>query len=240
MAKNFIFYNNKHSYNDYGLLLDPIVLPSCNEVVESIDVEGRNGSLTVRQGYYQDRIIDLNFMLKRGNDESIEDFYLKIDAIQEWLLSGAKDLIIYLKPSKVLKAKNIVLSDMTPSNVFFLEFTATVTCEPFFYNSNEKVITITENNSGINYTGTAPGELRLKIYGTGDIQLTIGSTTVQINDVVDSVTLDSKLLLCLDADENNKSIDMIGNFPLLTQGNNAISWIGTVTKIEILPRTAYR
>ena len=240
MAKNFIFYNNKHSYNDYGLLLDPIILPSANEVVESIDVEGRNGSLTVKQGYYQDRIIELNFMLKRGNNESIEDFYIKIDAIQEWLLSGAKDLIIYLKPSKVLKAKNIVLSDMTPNNVFFLEFTATATCEPFFYASDENVITITENNASLRYTGTAPGELKLKIYGTGDIQLTIGSTTVQIKDVVDSVTLDSKLLLCLDTDRNNKSIDMIGNFPLLTQGNNTISWIGTVTKIEILPRTAYR
>lgn len=240
MAKNFIFYNNKHSYNDYGLLLDPIILPSANEVVESIDVEGRNGSLTVKQGYYQDRIIELNFMLKRGNNESIEDFYIKIDAIQEWLLSGAKDLIIYLKPSKVLKAKNIALSDMTPNNIFFLEFTATVTCEPFFYVSNEKIITITENNTSLRYIGTAPGELKLKIYGTGDIQLAIGSTTLQINNIVDSVTLDSKLLLCLDNDGNNKSIDMIGNFPLLTQGNNAISWIGTVTKIEILPRTAYR
>lgn len=239
MAKNFIFYNNKHSYNDYKLLLDPIILHSINEVVENIEVEGRNGSLTVKQGYYQDRVIELNFMLKRGNDESIEDFYTKIDAIQEWLLSDAKYLIIYLKPNKVLKAKNTVLSDMTPSNVFFLEFTATVTCEPFFYASNEKNITITENNSSINYTGTAPGELKLKIYGTGDIQLTINSTTLQINNVVDSVTLDSKLLLCLDNDGNNKSIDMIGNFPLLEQGNNAISWIGTVTKLEIFPRTAY-
>ena len=240
MAKNFIFYNNKHSYEDFGLLLDPIVLPSTNEETESIEVEGRNGSLTVKKGYYKDKILELNFTLKRENTESVEDFYIKLDAIQEWLLSNAEDLIIYLKPGKVLKVKNIILGDIEPNNIFFVDFTATVTCESFFYNVNEKNITITENNSSINYIGTALGELKLKIYGTGDIQLTIGSTTVQINDVVDSVTLDSKLLLCLDADGNNKSIDMIGNFPLLTQGNNTISWIGTVTKLEILPRTAYR
>ena len=240
MAKNFIFYNNKHSYNDYGLLLESISLPSCNEVVENIDVEGRNGSLTVKQGYYQDRILDLNFMLKRNHNESIEDFYLKIDAIQEWFLSGAEDLIIYLKPNKVLKVKNIMLSDMTPSNVFFLEFTATVTCDPFFYISNEKVITINKNNSSINYRGTAPGELKLKIYGTGDIQLTINNTTLQINNIVDNITLDSKFLLCLDNENYNKSIDMIGNFPLLEKGNNVISWIGNLTKLEVLQRTAYK
>lgn len=240
MAKNFIFYNGKHSYNDYRLLLEPIILPSANEVVENIEIEGRNGSLTVKQGYYQDRIIDLNFVLKREFNESIKDFYLKIDAIQEWLLSGAKDLTIYLKPNKVLKAKNIVLSDMTPNNVFFLGFTATIVCEPFFYEVDEQIINITVNNTDIYYLGTVAGEPRIKIYGTGDIQLTINNTTLQINNVIDSVTLDSKLLLCVDDNGSNKSIDMIGDFPLLDRGVNSINWIGSVTKIELLPRTTYR
>ena len=66
------------------------------------------------------------------------------------------------------------------------------------------------------------------------------NTTVQINNVAERVLLDSKLFLCLDKDNNNKSIDMIGNFPLLDKGKNTITWIGNITKLDIEPRTIYR
>ena len=34
MSKNYIIYNGKHSYEDFGLLIDHIILPSINEVIE--------------------------------------------------------------------------------------------------------------------------------------------------------------------------------------------------------------
>ena len=60
----------------------------------------------------------------------------------------------------------------------------------------------------------------------------INDEVVQINNVTDNVTLDSKLLLCLNSDGTNKSKDMIGNFPLFEYDLNTISWTGNVTKIE--------
>ena len=96
------------------------------------------------------------------------------------------------------------------------------------------------NNSKIYYTGTVPGECNIKIYGNGNIQLTINSDTVQINNVNEYVELDSKFLLCLNKDKTSKSRDMIGHFPLLIRGFNTVSWEGNVSKVEILPRTAYR
>lgn len=238
--KNYIFYDNKHSYEDFNLLLDPIVLPSINEEVESIDVEGRNGTLTVRKGSYSDMIITLNFTLKRKYNESISSFYMKLDAIKAWLLSGATDLIIYLKPNKVLKVKRVTPGELEVSDVFFVNFTVEVTCEPFFYEKDERVIDITNSGYNYRYVGTAPGELIMRIHGSGNIQLTINDTTIQVNNVDEVVTLDSKLLLCLDKNNNNKSIDMIGNFPILVSGLNNITWTGNVTKVEMLPRTAYR
>ena len=58
MSKNYIIYNGKHSYEDFGLLIDHIILPSINEVIEEIEIEGRNGTLTERKGYYNDRNLE--------------------------------------------------------------------------------------------------------------------------------------------------------------------------------------
>ena len=43
-----------------------------------------------------------------------------------------------------------------------------------------------------------------------------------------------------DKDNNNKSIDMIGNFPTLDIGENTITWVGNITKLDISPRIIYR
>ena len=63
---------------------------------------------------------------------------------------------------------------------------------------------------------------------------------MQINNVNEYVELDSKLLSCRNKDKTSKSRDMIGHFPLLSLGKNNISWIGDVSKVEMLPRTAYK
>ena len=48
--KNYIIYNGLHSIEDMNVLIDTLSIPSINEVIENIDVEGRNGSLTIRYG----------------------------------------------------------------------------------------------------------------------------------------------------------------------------------------------
>ena len=65
------------------------------------------------------------------------------------------------------------------------------------------------------------------------------AVTKPLNNATNNVTLDSKLLLCLNSDGTNKSKEMIGNFPLLEKGINSISWTGNITKIELTPRTAF-
>lgn len=206
------------------------------EEYEEIEVEGRNGNLIVNKGTYKD--IEKGFLLTTIDLDL--DIEIIIEKIKKWLFEIKDNKLLYAIDNKYNIVKKVIMEeDIKTSFEEYGDFKVKFLCEPFYYKLNEKPIILTTQGNVYN-DGDFESEPCIKIYGTGDIQLTIGSTTVQINDVVDSVTLDSKLLLCLDADGNNKSIDMIGNFPLLTQGNNAISWIGTVTKIEILPRTAYR
>ena len=239
MSKNYIIYNGKHSYEDFGLLIDHIILPSINEVIEEIEIEGRNGTLTERKGYYNDRNITIQFSLKRKILEDFENFSSRLEEVMNWLRVFNKDLILYLNPNRTYKVKNISLGEVETDNAIFYNFEAIFTCEPFSYILNEEMVEITTNNFNYYYKGTAHGEMKLKIYGTGNIQLTINDEVVQINNVTDNVTLDSKLLLCLNSDGTNKSKEMIGNFPLLEKGINSISWTGNITKIELTPRTAF-
>ena len=239
MSKNYIIYNGKHSYDDFGLLIDHITLPSINEVIEEIEIEGRNGTLTERKGYYNNRNITIQFSIKRKILEDFDDFNLRLEEVFIWLRTYNKDLILYINPNRVYKVKDIVLGEIGTDNAVFYNFEAIFTCEPFSYILNEEEIIITQNNYKQYYKGTSGGEIKLKIYGSGNVQLTINNETVQINNVSNSVTLDSKLLLCLNEDGTNKSKEMIGNFPVLEYGLNTISWTGKVTKIELTPRTAF-
>ena len=84
------------------------------------------------------------------------------------------------------------------------------------------------------------GYLKLKIFGSGDIQVTINDSTIQIKSLNDHVLIDSKYKNCLNPDGSSKSIDMIGQFQKLVPGINKISWIGNVSKIEIDKRTAFK
>lgn len=239
MAKNYIYTNNKHSYEDFRLLLKPIELPTSNEEYEKIEVEGRNGNLIVKNGNYESKTISTEFTLMRDKEDTLEDFSMKIEEIEEWLREAKGDLVTYLKPNRAYKIKHVLIGDIKPSDVYFATFEASFICEPFIYLLNEPSLKVS-NNETIHYKGTVPGECNVKIYGSGNIQLTINSETMQINNVNQYVELDSKLLLCLNLDKTSKSRDMIGNFPLLEKGLNNISWTGDISKVELLPRTAYR
>lgn len=240
MSKNYVIFNNKHSYEDLELLLETPILPSSNEDTEEVEVEGRNGTLTIKKGTYPNKKVTLSFSLLRGANEDIVDFYERVQIVEDWLNDiEDNDLIVYLKPNRKYKVKRIEKSEITPIDYRFVKFETNFICESFMYDLNGHSLTLTTHET-LFYKGNVPGECNIKIYGSGNIQLTINSETVQINNVNEYVELDSKLLLCLNSDKTSKSRDMIGHFPLLSKGINNISWTGNVSKVEILPRTAYR
>ena len=238
--KNYIIYNGLHSIEDMNVLIDTLSIPSINEVIENIDVEGRNGSLTIRHGNYLDRIIPFKITLIREINEPIESFIDRADMVLNWLeLEDNNELITYLRPNKKYIVKAINKGEIEIENSRLINIEGEFICEPFIYELTEASVVLTQA-SNLYYQGFMPGECNIKIYGSGNIQLTINGDTVQINNINQYVELDSKFLLCLNKDKTSKTKDMIGNFPLLTRGKNEISWTGNISKIEILPRTAYK
>ncbi|MDY5211035.1 hypothetical protein, partial [Intestinibacter sp.] len=170
-----------------------------------------------------------------------QDIDLIIEKIKIWLFNIKDNKLLYAIPNRYNIVKKVVIEeDIKTTFEEYGDFKIKFLCEPFYYNLLEKDITITEKGTKFYNKGDFNSNPKIVIYGTGDLQLTINDTTVQINNVDERVLLDSKLFLCLDKDNNNKSIDMIGNFPTLDIGENTITWVGNITKLDISPRIIYR
>lgn len=235
--RHYFIFNDMNSLLDFKVLVTegpPYVIN--NEEYEEIKVEGRNGSLLIKNRAYPD--IKLQFKVRILSEDSLE-LYSLVDIISNWLTNITNNKLIYDREDVCYLVKKVEFGEIINEVQMGGEFELNFICEPFKYLLNETYLQI-NNNTNLYYSGTYYGEPNIKIYGTGNIQLTINSETVQINNVNEYVELDSKLLLCLNKDKTSKSRDMIGNFPLLTKGLNNISWTGNISKVEILPRTAYK
>lgn len=236
MEKKLIF--NNICSEELGIIVvegPPEVL--AQEEYEEIIIEGRNGTLIENKGTFPN--VEKSFILTTIDLD--QDIDLIIEKIKIWLFNIKDNKLLYAIPNRYNIVKKVVIEeDIKTTFEEYGDFKIKFLCEPFYYNLLEKDITITEKGTKFYNKGDFNSNPKIVIYGTGDLQLTINDTTVQINNVDERVLLDSKLFLCLDKDNNNKSIDMIGNFPTLDIGENTITWVGNITKLDISPRIIYR
>ena len=236
MEKKLIF--NNICSEELGIIVvegPPEVL--AQEEYEEIIIEGRNGTLIENKGTFPN--IEKSFILTTIDLD--QDIDLMIEKIKMWLFNIKDNKLLYAIPNRYNIVKKVVIEeDIKTTFEEYGDFKIKFLCEPFYYDLLEKNITITEKGTKFYNKGDFNSNPKIVLYGTGDSQLTINDTTVQINNVDERVLLDSKLFLCLDKDNNNKSIDMIGNFPTLDIGENTITWVGNITKLDISPRIIYR
>ena len=118
----------------------------------------------------------------------------------------------------------------------FGKFTVTFILEPFDYSNDTSILTINSNTSIYN-TATHYSKPKLKLYGTGNLQVSINSQTFQINNVTSYVEIDSELQQC---HEDTLNKEFIGSYPVLEVGENKITKSSNISKIEIDPRWRYR
>lgn len=236
MKKKLIF--NNICSEELGIIVvegPPEVL--AQEEYEEIIIEGRNGTLIENKGTFPN--IEKSFILTTIDLD--QDIDLMVEKIKTWLFNIKDNKLLYAIPNRYNIVKKVIIDeDIKTTFEEYGDFTVKFICEPFYYDLLKKDITVTEKETKVYNNGDFNSSPIIIIYGTGDLQLTINNTTVQINNVDERVLLDSKLFLCLDKDNNNKSIDMIGNFPTLDIGENTITWVGNITKLEISPRIIYR
>lgn len=236
--KAYIEIGNINTYYDLNLLMYLSEIPSTNEEVENHTVNGRKGTLTEKTGTFKDRILKFGFDLKRIKNESLEEFSERLFYVEDTLNNcTGKDLVYFSNTNYKYIVKNIKIN--TIEDTLCHDIQLEIICEPFRYLNFEQEIVLTKHGS-IRYTGSMSGECKIKIYGSGNVQIKINNETMKINNIDEYVEIDSKFLEITNKYGKPNTKNTEGDFLLLVRGLNKISWTGNITKVTILPRTAFK
>ena len=223
----FILNDTINSRAAWGLrITEPPVIPPTRRVIDTVEVDGREGSLTVLKGW-ENITFNMKAALLGGNPHArFRDSLPAILAAQTVYFSG--DASVYYR------IKYAIAGGLTRLLSTVWEFPLTFVCDPFRYMRGVALITLTAPGSVTN-PGNVYALPRIKVYGTGSQTLTVGGKQTKLNILAGNLILDSELMECYQGNtaQNNQ---MQGPFPVLNIGATAVTWSSGITKLEIEPR----
>jgi predicted phage tail component-like protein len=162
-----LYFNNSTSLNFNLFLEDYPYIPISNEEYEEVQVEGRNGSLYINKGTYKDKNIPFTFTILS------ELINIDFDRVYEWLTEIEDNRLLFGRYDRCYKVKKIIFGDLKKEFKTIGRFDVTFICEPFTWDLDSTTYEISSNNFTFNYVENAPSEPLIKVYGNGNIQLTI-------------------------------------------------------------------
>ncbi|MDT8718980.1 phage tail family protein [Clostridium sp. 19966] len=218
---------------DLGLkIVNRVNIPVVQRDTETIDIEGRNGSLIRDKGRWVDKEITIAF-----NFVNRDNFTQQCRLISKWLrgnkLKFSDDIDVFYK------IKKIECDDIARSMKYKGSFNVKFTVDPFgWLEDGLNPIILTNSPSALLNLGTWESKPIIKVYGTGNITLFVNSTEIDLANVDSYIIIDSTIMDCY-KDGFNCNKQMSGEFPVLQEGQNSIIWTGNVSKIEITPNWVY-
>ena len=216
---------------DFGVIVSSIGTHKApKRVVENIEIPGRNGTLTIDGGKFENIIISYVGMI-------LHDFSTNFDAFKAFLLSktGYKRLEDSFNPDYFRLAK--VYDEIDPAVVTWDaagRFEIPFDCDPRrFLKSGEDFYQFTIEQFIYNPTSFDAKPLLL-VYGNGTITFNGAQITISNNDSY--IYIDMETLNAYDLSTNrNDKVSISGN-PVLIPGENRINASNTLTDIYLYPR----
>lgn len=201
-------------------------IPSPEQYIETIEIKGRHGSLTKKNGF-RDIVYPLEFYI--NDNVSFKGAFrkAKIFLFQAKTLSFSDDIEVFykVKSIQIQTAENIIEK--------YGMFTVNFSLAPFQFENNS-IQTITDrtviDNDGYQ------SEPYIKAYVSGTGKIIINDKEVTIQNVSGYIEIDSELMNAYRRDDNfivNMNNHMIGDFPVLKHGENIIEFSGDITALEI-------
>lgn len=203
-------------------------IPTAKQKIQTIEVPGRDGPLTKKEGF-EDVSFKLLFNL-------LEDYNIKplLRKIKAWLMQSK--ILSFTDDDVYRKIKQVEIGDINNEIEEYGMFEVNFVADPYEY-AIMQPFEVTAPVTLANY-GTYAALPKLTIYGTGDITIYVNGTSFQLKGVKDSIIVDSDLK---EAYSGTMPMNdhMIGKFPVLDPGEVEIKWNGTVKKIELEARWRY-
>ena len=214
---------------DYGIYVTeqpPPTIPE--ERVTFTNIPGRSGALTTLEGdyVYEDMVLTATCVISDPD---------RIPEIAGWLrgsgtvtFANREGGFYYARVVNQIPFEKILRGN--PHRSFAVNFR----CKPFWYQDGVENITLTASGTFVTNPGTVASEPIITVTGSGEITLMVGAYIVELDDINGSITLDTPLMEAYSGVISMNNC-MNGDFPLLEPGQNAVSWSGSVTKVEIVP-----
>jgi phage-related protein len=202
------------------------VIPPATRIVTSIEVDGREGSLTIFKGW-EDTAFDMTVAV------------IGQDIPSRWRsalpkLLAAKTIYFTNDPGVFYNIKHVHAGALEMRLSSWGEAVLTFTCAPFKYQRNVAPVSMTASGA-INNPGTVYSLPKITVYGTGTRTLTINGKAVVLNLLSAHLILDSELKTCYFGNTAQNNL-MTGDFPVLEAGSNTITLGTGITRVEIEPR----
>ena len=228
-----IIWKNKSSREIEGLIITntpPITKPKMR--VNKVEIDGRDGDIVEKVGY-ESYTKNVGIGLTRNFD---------INEIIKYF-TGEGELVISDEPDKVYLAS--IYDDVDYDRLLQIrKATVKFHVQPFKYLKDESKVSLnvtTQTSVEVENKGLEVSKPIFMLEGTGTIEIAVNGTNIfrytfpsgETKVIIDSLKEEAYL------DGTYKNRNMLGEFPKLIVGANTISWTGTLTKIEIEPKSRW-
>ncbi len=199
---------------------------------ETVSIPGRNGELIFSEDAYENVIQEYDIYI------SAEKHKLPAVArrVAEWILKPGYNILYDSYEPEIFRLAYYSGTENI-ENIFnkFGRMKLSFSCKPqrFLLTGEDKV---NMSDEGTLYNPTSfPSKPLIKVIGSGNGTLTVGSKTCSLTGISEFLIIDSELQ---DVYKNllNENGKFTGAFPIFESGENIVSWTGGITGVEITPR----
>lgn len=230
--RQYLIYNGVSS-KDYGLYLTGSGVYNAPERdIDTVEIPGRNGSLTIDNGRYKNVTQSYEAFIHKN-------FAKNAEGVRAWLLSatGYHRLEDTYDPEHFRLARFVGPLEFTVRALCAgAETQLLFDCDPRrFLKSGEATVEVTGATTINNQTLFEALPL-LAVYGSGAGSITVSGELISISSIDEYITLDCEQQNAYKGTENKNATVSLTEFPVLRPGENTISISGGVSRIEITPR----
>jgi phage-related protein len=217
------------SFNAY--IYDSNAFDSPSRSVDTYDVPGRNGTLTIAGSE------------KFVNRELWYDMYIpksmisNVRGLSNYLhsLNGYQRIEDTFEPDVYKKAMYLEAMQLSVKTETQAVFRLTFDCQPEKWLKNGEQKTVFTKTGSINNPTVQTAKPLIRIYGKGIVQ--IGKQTIEILKApTEYIDVDCDIQDCFEGTANRNSYVSLTDFPTLVPGTNGITLGAGITKVEITPR----
>lgn len=231
---HFVF--NGHNSSEFGICIEKTPSLDRPERKHNIyKIPGRNGDIVEMLDAYDN--VDKTYTVWAAND-SYTNVAKDYDAIASWLYTtnGYARLEDDFEP-EIFRLAYFV-GPMNVENLLNMYGKTKIkfNCRPErYYKDGERTVSRVSGSTITNRTAFIAKPL-IRITGSGDCSIRIGSHTMNITGLTDYIYIDCDTMEAYRQITENKNNTISGDFPVIEPGTQTIHTSGSITLVEITPR----